>query len=233
MKLDHHLRRAPREHYDEVKYRDSLRALGLVPPIVVEDIHRAYKQRARQFHPDRFTTDIEKAEANRRIVRINTARDYAVRHFRGFAIYQARAYPKNGNGRGASRPARRGPGGLGGFGKLLLLPITAVHALAMVAAAAPFLLLARLMGDVRLHRLRRRWGTNGVFAWRAWLAFGPHALTALAIVLVDGPALELWLGVSLLVMVASDVATGVTGDVNTLRRHPAVHGARRMLHHAA
>lgn len=223
MKLDRALPREPRERYDEVRYRDSLRALGLFPPIALEDIHRAYKWRARKVHPDRFTDADEKAEATRRIQRINQARDYAVAHFRGFALYQAKAYGRaNGNGRAAARRRESLP-------TWALLPVTAVHAMAMLVAAAPFLAAGRLAGRERLGRLRGRWGRSGVFAWRAWLAFGPHVVTAAALLVADGLVLEAWLGGSLLVMVAGDVATGVTGDENTLREHPAVHRAQSIV----
>lgn len=218
MNLDRPLR-PRRERYDEVRYRESLLTLGLFPPIAREDIDRAYRWRARQAHPDRFASEDEKAEATRRIQRINEARDYATRHFRGFDLYQSQAYRE-------SRPGRARADG--GWFEWALLPVTVVYALATLLAAAPVLIASALLGDDGRARWTARLGRWGTAAWRLWMGVGPHLVALALFVLARGLLLEVWIGLSILVMASADVATIVTGDANELRRHRAVDGARSL-----
>ncbi len=201
--------------YDVVQYREALRVLGLFPPIAREDIQRAYRFRARQLHPDRFPEADQKDDATRRITRLNLARDYALRHYAGFDVYQERTFRER-NGRHDGRD-------VASWQEWTLLPVTAVYAMAMVLAAMPILLIERLLDEERGERWREgRLTGAGAFAWRAWLVLGPHVVTAALFFLAGGLAFRLWFGVSFLVMASADMATLLTGATNTLRQHRTV-----------
>lgn len=111
-----------RDGYDEMAYRQALQRLGLFPPIELDDIHRAYRLRAKLIHPDRFAMDEDaRRSATGRIQELNAARDYAMKHYRWFDADQIRAYGRrNGDEEGSettwrewwrcrSRPCTRSP----------------------------------------------------------------------------------------------------------------------------
>ncbi|MCA1572790.1 MAG: DnaJ family molecular chaperone [Gemmatimonadota bacterium] len=201
-----------RTGYDDVAYRDALRLLGLTPPVAEDDIHRAYRGRAKQIHPDRLP-ETEQAAATGRIQRLNAARDYTLHHFRWFDAYQAQVY------------RRRAMGELdlvGPWQEWLFLPVTAVYALALLLAVAPAVLGARLLGAQRRERWRERRGRGAQLAWRAWMFVGPHVVTLALFAFVSELAIRIWFGASFLVMVSADAATLATGATNTLRQHRAV-----------
>ncbi len=204
-----------RDGYDEIAYRQSLQRLGLFPPIELDDIHRAYRLRAKLIHPDRFAMD-EKAcvSATGRIQELNAARDYATRHYRWFDADQIRAYGRrNGSGEAGETTWR----------EWVALPVTAVYALAMVLVAAPFLALASWAGEARRERWRSApWSRLAVQLWRAWLLLGPHVATIAMFAVVEEPAVKIWFGVSLLVMLSADLATLLTGATNSLRSQRAI-----------
>lgn len=206
--------------YDEARFRDSLRTLGLFPPVEIEDVQRAYRARARRLHPDRFEAGERRDEATRRIQEINAARDYVLRHFRGFDVMQKARYRSTGRTRdreGASR-----------WSEWALLPVTALYAGATLVVALPLLALAAIVGSARRRALRARAGRVGTAAWRIWIGLAPHA-AVLALFLAPGPGLvRAWAGLSVLVMASADVATLVTGDANELRRHRPVAHARSL-----
>jgi hypothetical protein len=196
-------------------YRHALQRLGLFPPIELDDIQRAYRLRAKLIHPDRFAMDEEaRRAATGRIQELNAARDYATLHYRWFDADQIRAY------------GRRDPDEEGRettWREWAVLPITAVYALAMVLVAAPFLALASWIGAARRERWRAsRWLRPALVAWRAWLFAGPHLATIAMFAVVEEPAVKVWFGVSLLVMLSADAATLMTGATNSLRSQRAI-----------
>jgi hypothetical protein len=204
-----------RDGYDEMAYRHALQRLGLFPPIELDDIHRAYRLRAKLIHPDRFAMDEEaRRSATTRIQDLNAARDYAMRHYRWFDADQVRVYGrKNGYAEGQETSWR----------EWVALPVTAVYALAMVIVAAPFMALASWLGEARRERWRSsRWFRPALIAWRAWLFVGPHVATIAMFAVVEEPAVKIWFGVSLLVMLSADVATLLTGATNSLRSQRAI-----------
>ena len=207
--------------YDEARFRTALRTLGLFPPVDLEDVHRAYKARARRLHPDRHEPGEGRDRATRKIQEINAARDYVVRHFRGFDLMQNARY------RRSSGPTRqREPGR--GWSEWLLLPVTGLFAVATLVVAAPFVGLSTLAGSARLRAWRARVGRAGRVAWRIWIALAPYA-ALLALFLAPAPdAVRAWAGLTVLVMASADVATLVTGDENELRRHRPVTRARSL-----
>lgn len=204
-----------RNGYDELEYRGALQRLGLVPPIELDDIHRAYRRRAMLMHPDRFAQDDEAREhATGRIQELNAAKEYATRNFRWFVADQLRSPGRNGTGQQPEETS---------WQEWIALPVTAVYALAMVFAAAPFLAVASALGPAR----RAMWresplGRPAMTVWRAWLFVGPHVATAMMFVAVQEPAVKVWFGVSLLVMLATDVASLITGATNSLRSQKAI-----------
>ncbi|HYO46028.1 MAG TPA: J domain-containing protein [Gemmatimonadota bacterium] len=204
-----------RNGYDEMEYRQALQRLGLFPPIELDDIHRAYRLRAKLIHPDRFAMDEDaRRSATGRIQELNAARDYAQRHYRWFDADQIRAYGrKNGSEDGGETTWR----------EWVALPITAVYALAMLLVAAPFLALASWLGEARRERLRSsRSFRPALLLWRAWLFFGPHLATIAMFAVVEEAAVKVWFGVSLLVMLSADMATVLTGATNSLRSQRAI-----------
>lgn len=202
-----------RDGYDEMAYRHALQRLGLFPPIELDDIHRAYRLRAKLIHPDRFAMDEDaRRAATTRIQELNAARDYAMRNYRWFDADQIRAYGRR-NGEGQETSWR----------EWVALPVTAVYALAMVIVAAPFMALASWLGEARRERWRSfRWFRPALIAWRAWLFVGPHVATIAMFAVVEEPAVKVWFGVSLLVMLSADVATLLTGATNSLRSQRAI-----------
>lgn len=204
-----------REGYDEMAYRQSLQRLGLFPPIELDDIHRAYRLRAKLIHPDRFAMDESaRISATGRIQELNAARDYATRHYRWFDADQIRAYGRR-NGAGETGETT--------WREWVALPITAVYALAMVLVAAPFLATLSWVGEGRRERWRsQRWFRAAIHLWRAWLFVGPHVATVAMLAVVEEPAVKIWFGVSLLVMLSADVATLLTGATNSLRSQRAI-----------
>jgi len=204
-----------RDGYDEMAYRHALQRLGLFPPIVLDDIHRAYRLRAKLIHPDRFTMDEDaRRNATGRIQELNSARDYATRNFRWFDADQVRAYGRRVGDVEVSETSWR---------EWVALPVTAVYALAMVLAAAPFVALASLIGPARRKRWNASsWARPALLAWRGWLFAGPHVATATMFATVAEPAVRVWFGVSLLVMLSADLATLLTGATNSLRSQRAI-----------
>ena len=204
-----------RDGYDEMAYRHALQRLGLFPPIELDDIHRAYRLRAKLIHPDRFAMDEDaRRSATGRIQELNAARDYAMRHYRWFDADQIRAYGRrNGDGEGSETTWR----------EWVALPVTAVYALAMVLVAAPVLAMMSWLGEARRERWRSsRWSRPAFVLWRAWLFVGPHVATVAMFAVVEEPAVKVWFGVSLLVMLSADVATLMTGATNSLRSQRAI-----------
>lgn len=203
-----------RDGYDEMAYRHALQRLGLFPPIELDDIHRAYRLRAKLIHPDRFAMDEDaRRSATTRIQELNAARDYAMRNYRWFDADQIRAYGRR-NGDDGSETTWR---------EWVALPVTAVYALAMVMVAVPFLALASWLGEARRERWHSsNWRRPVLLAWRAWLMVGPHLATIAMLALVAEPAVKVWFGVSLLVMLSADVATLLTGATNSLRSQRAI-----------
>lgn len=200
--------------YDELAYRQAIQRLGLVPPIELDDIHRAYRQRAKVIHPDRFARDDDaRRAATTRIQELNVARDYAMRHFRWFDADQVRSGSKRKEGDDRATTWREWAG----------LPITAVYALAMVFTVVPFLALSSLGGEQARERwTSRAWYRVAVLLWRAWLFVGPHVAMVAMFAVVAEPVVKIWFGVSLLVMLSADLATLLTGTTNTLRSQHAM-----------
>jgi hypothetical protein len=195
-------------------YRHALQRLGLFPPIELDDIHRAYRLRAKLIHPDRFAMDEDaRRSATGRIQELNAARDYAMKHYRWFDADQIRAYGRKNGEEGGETTWR----------EWVALPVTAVYALAMVLVAAPFLAMASWLGEAR----RERWRSSrpfrpGLALWRAWLFVGPHLATVAMFAIVEEPAVKIWFGTSLLVMLSADLATVLTGATNSLRSQRAI-----------
>jgi hypothetical protein len=82
---------------------------------------------------------------------------------------------------------------------------------------------ASWLGVPRRERMRqRRWFRPLTLAWRAWLFVGPHVATLAMFAVVEEPAVKVWFGVSLLVMLSADVATLMTGATNSLRSQRAI-----------
>lgn len=205
----------PPERFDEVTYRNALLRLGLAPPVDLDQVHRAYRKSARRDHPDLVPAGPERDEATRRIQRINTARDYVVRHHAGYVA------------RNRARDAATDRA------SWWLLPVAAVHALASVAALGPVLLLSRAVGA----RWRARWRDSrlarpGARAWRAWRTIGPH-LAALGLFFVaDGLLVRAWFGGSFLLLASSDLVSYVTGEKNEIRGRAAVARVQGLLREA-
>ena len=219
MKLDRALPRGMLDRYDEVAYREALQRIGIAPPVSPKSIRRAYKARAIRLHPDRFVDDDEAREkATAKLQEITAARDYALSHWRAFDLVQQRRMRTR-------RPAGPPKAG-GGWREWAMLPVTALYALATLAAAVPFLPARAAMPAERRARYVGRPGL--VLAWRLWLVVAPHGLLLALCLSVPAPALRAWLAMAMLVMVSADVATLVTGDVNELRRHRAVTRARTL-----
>jgi hypothetical protein len=204
-----------RDGYDEMAYRHALQRLGLFPPIELDDIHKAYRLRAKLVHPDRFAMDEEaRISATGRIQELNAARDYAMRHYRWFDADQIRAYGRGNGDEGARETTWR---------EWVALPVTAVYALAMVLVAAPFMAVASWLGAGRREHMRsKRSFRPMMLAWRAWLFIGPHIATLAMFAIVEEPAVKVWFGVSLLVMLSADAATLMTGATNSLRSQRAI-----------
>ena len=196
-------------------YRHALQRLGLFPPIEMDDIHRAYRARAKLVHPDRFAMDENaRRAATGRIQELNAAREYATRHYRFFDADQIRSDRRR-NGDEASQETT--------WKEWLSLPITAVYALAMVLVAAPFLAFISWVGETRRERWRSsRWFRSAQLLWRAWLFVGPHLATVAMFAIVEDPTVKVWFGVSLLVMLSADAATLMTGATNSLRSQRAI-----------
>ena len=175
----------------------------------------AYRLRAKLVHPDRFAMDEEaRRSATGRIQELNAARDYAMRHYRWFDADQIRAYGRKNGDEGARETTWR---------EWVALPVTAVYALAMVLVAAPFMAVASWLGAGRREHMRsKRSFRPMMLAWRAWLFVGPHVATLAMFAIVEEPAVKVWFGVSLLVMLSADAATLMTGATNSLRSQRAI-----------
>lgn len=208
-------RPVPAVEYDEVVYRESLRALGLFAPVTLEEIQVAYRRRAKIHHPDRAAANGNVVEATRQMERINLAHRYVLQHFPVFD-------------RARNRPLRRAMAGqppVRAWQEILLLPITTVYFLAVLAAAGPAAALAGASGPPGALMSRRQ--RMALRMKEAWLVIAPHLLILGAFVALEvwglGPGLlRWWLGLSLLVMLASDVASRATGERNPLRQHRAM-----------
>lgn len=208
--------------YDEVTYRESLRALGLFAPVGLDDIQRAYRSRAKLVHPDRFAANGNLEEATRRLQALNAAHEYVLHHYPVFDRSQGRAWRRG--TRPGDEEATAAP-----WQEWLLLPVTLLYGIATLIVAAPVMIVAVMVG----RNLRARWHETrlaGTIAplWEGWLVVGPHLLILAAFLSIDRigvefPRAKLWLGGSLLVMVSADVASRVTRDSNVLRMHRAIH----------
>ncbi|MGH7562948.1 MAG: J domain-containing protein [Gemmatimonadota bacterium] len=205
----------PAAEYDELAYRESLRALGLFAPVTLEEIQTAYRRRAKIHHPDRAAANGNADEATLQMERINLAHGYVVQHFQVFD-------------RARNRPLRRAMAGepqVRVWQEILLLPITAVYSLALLAAAGPAAALAGASGTPGALMNRRQ--RMALWAKEKWLLIAPHLLVLGGFVALEvwgvGPGLlRWWLGLALLIMLASDVASRATGERNPLRQHRAM-----------
>lgn len=205
-------RPASASEYDEIRFREALRVLGLFAPVTMEEIQAAYRRRAKTCHPDRVALHGDAADATSQMERINLAHAYVAEHFDRFDRSRNRAL----------RRAMAGEPPVRAWQEVLLLPVTAVYSLALLVAAGPAAALTGAAGARgALMTPRQRWA---VWLREKWLLAGPHlvvmaAFAALETWGVGPPALRWWLGLSLLVMLASDVASGATGERNPLRQH--------------
>jgi len=205
----------PPERFDEVAYRDALLRLGLAPPVDLDQVHRAYRRTARRDHPDLAPEGPEREEATRRIQRINTARDYVVRHHAG---YVARSRARDAS---ADRVS------------WWLLPVAAVHAMASVVALGPVLLASRVIGA----RGRARWRGSRLSrpaarAWHAWRTIGPHVAALGLFFVADGLVVRGWFGGSFLLLASADLVSYVTGEKNEIRGRAAVARIQGLLREA-
>ena len=208
-------RPVPGAEYDEIVYREALRVLGRFAPVTLEEIQAAYRRRAKVHHPDRAAANGNAAEATRQMERINIAHGYVVQHFPVFD-------------RSRNRPLRRAMARqpqVRAWQEILLLPVMAVYLLALLAAAGPAAALAGASGPPGALMTRRQ--RMALWAKEKWLLIAPHMLVLAGFVALEGwalgPALlRWWLGLSLLVMLASDVASRATGERNPLRQHRAM-----------
>lgn len=208
-------RPVPGAEYDEVVYREALRVLGLFAPVTLEEIQAAYRRRAKLHHPDRAAANGNAADATRQMERINIAHGYVVQHFPVFD-------------RSRNRPLRRAMAArppVRAWQEIVLLPIMAVYLLALLAAAGPAAALAGASGPPGALMTRRQ--RMALWAREKWLLIAPHVLVLAGFVALEmwglGPSLlRWWLGLSLLVMLASDVASRATGERNPLRQHRAM-----------
>lgn len=215
MKKQPQSRPAPASEYDEVRFRESLRVLGLFAPVTMEEIQTAYRRRAKIYHPDRVALNADAGDATRQMERINLAHGYVVQHYETFDRTRNRALRRAMAGQPPVRP----------WMEILLLPVTAVYSLALLVAAGPAAALAGAAG-ARGSLMNRR-QRAAMWLREKWLQAGPHfvvvaAFAALETWGVGPPALRWWLGLSLLVMLASDVASRATGERNPLRQHRAM-----------
>ena len=212
MKKQQQSRPTSASQYDEIRFREALRDLGLFAPVTLEEIQGAYRRRAKTYHPDRVAVNGNAADATRQMERINLAHGYVVEHYERFDRTRNRAL----------RRAMAGEAPVRAWQEVLLLPVTAVYSLALLVAAGPAAVLTGAAG-ARGALMNRR---QRVAVWlrEKWLQVGPHfvvvgAFAALETWGVGPPALRWWLGLSLLVMLASDVASRATGERNPLRQH--------------
>lgn len=195
-----------RNGFNVVTYLSALQTLGLTPPVDRDAIHRAFRDRAKRIHPDRFQDEDQKGVATRRIQEINTAHAYALHHWNGFEL------DRRWNGdRPLVNQLKVIP-----WKKWSVLPVTLVYGLTTIAAAGTARALAHLIGPER----RTRWLDRRARAvlQKLWLLAAPHMATLVLFATVDRLVLKAWFGVSFLVMVSADVTTLVTGDRHTLRR---------------
>lgn len=222
-----------RGEYDEVTYREALRSLGLFAPVLLDDIHRAYRSRAKQIHPDRFAANGGYDEATHRIQKLNAAHEYVIHFYATFEKSQGRI------ARHHMPPGQAGP--MNPLFEVLLFPIAAVYSLTTVLAAVPAALLDRFSFEDEEDEEDR--SAEGEAAdtdtsdaaqdqqdmtpsREGWLVVGPHVMALVLFMLVEGsgiapPLFKWWVGLSLLIMLSTDIASRVTGEDNPLRDHRA------------
>jgi hypothetical protein len=222
-----------RGEYDEVTYREALRSLGLFAPVMLDDIHRAYRSRAKQIHPDRFAANGGYDEATHRIQKLNAAHEYVIHFYAKFEKSQGRI------ARHHMPPGQAGP--MNPLFEVLLFPIAAVYSLTTVLAAVPAALLERFSfdeedepaeenatdvntSDVENDVADQQQDTTP--SREGWLVIGPHVMALVLFMLVEGsgiapPLFNWWIGLSLLIMLSTDIASRVTGEDNPLRDHRA------------
>jgi hypothetical protein len=222
-----------RGEYDEVTYREALRSLGLFAPVMLDDIHRAYRSRAKQIHPDRFAANGGYDEATHRIQKLNAAHEYVIHFYAKFEKSQGRI------ARHHMPPGQAGP--MNPLFEVVLFPIAAVYSLTTVLAAVPAALLERFSfdeedepaeenatdvntSDVENDVADQQQDTTP--SREGWLVIGPHVMALVLFMLVEGsgiapPLFNWWIGLSLLIMLSTDIASRVTGEDNPLRDHRA------------
>jgi hypothetical protein len=220
-----------RGEYDEVTYREALRSLGLFAPVMLNDIHRAYRSRAKQIHPDRFAANGGYDEATHRIQKLNAAHDYVIHFYATFEKSQGRI------ARHHMPPGQAGS--MNPLFEVLLLPIAAVYSLTTVLAAVPAALLDRFSfeddeddsvkenaTDVNVSGGDAKEQRDMTPSREGWLVVGPHVMALVLFMLVEAsgiapPLFKWWVGLSLLIMLSTDIASRVTGEENPLRDHRA------------
>ncbi len=220
-----------RGEYDEVTYREALRSLGLFAPVMLNDIHRAYRSRAKQIHPDRFAANGGYDEATHRIQKLNAAHDYVIHFYAKFEKSQGRI------ARHHMPPGQAGS--MNPLFEMLLLPIAAVYSLTTVLAAVPAALLDRFSfeddeddpvkenaTDVNVSGGDAKEQRDMTPSREGWLVVGPHVMALVLFMLVEAsgiasPLFKWWVGLSLLIMLSTDIASRVTGEENPLRDHRA------------
>jgi len=219
-----------RGEYDEVTYREALRSLGLFAPVLLDDIHRAYRSRAKQIHPDRFAANGGYDEATHRIQKLNAAHEYVIHFYATFEKSQGRI------ARHHMPPGRSGP--MNPLFEVLLFPIAAVYSFTTVLAAVPAALLDRFSFEDEEDQPAEENTADADTSDTAneqqdmtpsregWLVVGPHVMALVLFMLVEGsgiapPLFKWWVGLSLLIMLSTDIASRVTGEDNPLRDHRA------------
>ena len=125
--------------------------------------------------------------------------------------------------------------------EVLLLPIAAVYSLTTVLAAVPAALLDRFSVEddeetVTPENVDPSTGSEESrgpdeqeevpLSREGWLVVGPHVMALVLFMVVEGsgiapPFFKWWVGLSLLIMLSTDIASRVTGEENPLRDHRA------------
>jgi hypothetical protein len=198
---------------------------------MLDDIHRAYRSRAKQIHPDRFAANGGYDEATHRIQKLNAAHEYVIHFYAKFEKSQGRI------ARHHMPPGQAGP--MNPLFEVLLFPIAAVYSLTTVLAAVPAALLDRFSFEEDEEDEPAEENANDVDTSDAaneqqdttpsregWLVVGPHVMALVLFMLMEGsgiapPLFKWWIGLSLLIMLSTDIASRVTGEDNPLRDHRA------------
>lgn len=213
--------------FDPDRYREGMAILGLPAHADEDAIRDAYREKAKKWHPDMYSTPAEKGVATKRIKRLNNARDYVLQHREAFNRHQ----PSVSQSEFESEASRDYGCDQNEYIRwldvfpdhdvvdFLLIPIWIVWHFCFAIAVIPLLAIYKFDWD--------EWSERGRVA-KLWMRVGPYWVLLVFPFLAENTAGEIWFWSAAAIVLGAELIAHLTGwwiqrssrsDIEVARRY--------------